>query len=43
MSCLADESQYITCGSNHKISYWDSVDAQAIRIIDGSDEAPMSR
>ena len=40
---LKDESQYITCGTNHKISYWDSADAQAIRIIDGSEEAPMSR
>eukprot|EP00596_Hydrurales_sp_CCMP1899_P010086 CAMPEP_0119036362 /NCGR_PEP_ID=MMETSP1177-20130426/4048_1 /TAXON_ID=2985 /ORGANISM="Ochromonas sp, Strain CCMP1899" /LENGTH=583 /DNA_ID=CAMNT_0006996151 /DNA_START=295 /DNA_END=2046 /DNA_ORIENTATION=- len=37
-----DESQYITCGSNHKITYWDAVDGQAIRIIDGSDEAPMT-
>jgi WD40 repeat protein len=32
-----DESQIITCGSNHKITYWDSVDGQAIRVIDGGD------
>ena len=38
-----DESQYITCGSNHKITYWDACDAQSIRAIDGSDSQPMSR
>lgn len=32
-----DESQMLTCGSNHKITYWDSVDGQAIRVIDGGD------
>ena len=32
-----DESQMLTCGSNHKITYWDSVDGQAIRIIDGGE------
>lgn len=37
-----DESQMLTCGTNHKISYWDSVDGQAIRIIDGSEDNPMS-
>ena len=26
-----DESQMLTCGTNHKITYWDSVDGQAIR------------
>ncbi len=31
------ESQMLTCGSNHKITYWDSVDGQAIRVIDGGD------
>ena len=42
-ACLyhPDESQILTCGSNHKISYWDAYDGQAIRIIDGSD-AEMS-
>ena len=38
-----DESQYITCGSNHKISYWDACDAQSLRVIDGSESQPMSR
>jgi len=32
-----DESQMLTCGTNHKITYWDSVDGQAIRVIDGGD------
>jgi len=32
-----DESQYLTCGSNFKISYWDSYDGSAIRVIDGGD------
>mmetsp|Transcript_35350 Transcript_35350/g.76251 ORF Transcript_35350/g.76251 Transcript_35350/m.76251 type:complete len:656 (-) Transcript_35350:164-2131(-) len=30
-----DESQMLTCGSNHKITYWDAADGQIIRIIDG--------
>ncbi len=30
-----DESQYLTCQSNYKISYWDAYDGSAIRIIDG--------
>lgn len=32
-----DESQILTCGTNHKISYWDSVDSDAIRVIEGGD------
>lgn len=38
-SCVyhPDESQILTCGSNHKISYWDAYDGQAIRVIDGAD------
>lgn len=34
-----DESQFLTCGSNHKISYWDATDGQAIRVILGADES----
>jgi WD40 repeat protein len=37
-----DESQMLTCGSNHKITYWDAVDGQAIRVIDGSETAAMT-
>lgn len=33
-----DESQMLTCGQNHKITYWDSVDGQAIREIEGGDD-----
>ena len=34
-----DESQYLTCGTNCKLSYWDAYDASAIRKIDGGDAA----
>lgn len=34
-----DESQYLTCGSNCKISYWDSYDGSIIRHIDGGGAA----
>jgi len=37
-----DESQMLTCGSNHKISYWDATDGQAIRVIDGGEAAMTS-
>mmetsp|Transcript_14946 Transcript_14946/g.44290 ORF Transcript_14946/g.44290 Transcript_14946/m.44290 type:complete len:648 (-) Transcript_14946:150-2093(-) len=37
-----DESQILTCGSNHKISYWDAYDGQAIRVIDGSEDEMTS-
>lgn len=30
-----DESQLLTCGSNHKVSYWDAYDGTAIRVVDG--------
>jgi len=33
-----DESQILTCGSNHKITYWDATDGQAIRVIDGAED-----
>lgn len=32
-----DESQYMTCGSNHKLSYWDATKAECIRILDASE------
>merc|ERR1711988_550282 len=31
-------SQVLTCGSDRKIAYWDTMDAQEIRILLGSDE-----
>lgn len=30
-----DESQYLSCQTNGKISYWDAYDGSAIRIVDG--------
>eukprot|EP01041_Mallomonas_annulata_P004309 gene4309-8569_t len=33
-----DESQLLTCGSNHKITYWDATDGQAIRVIQGAED-----
>eukprot|EP01038_Epipyxis_sp_PR26KG_P007264 gene7264-9903_t len=33
-----DESQMLTCGTNHKITYWDAVDCQIIRVIEGGDD-----
>lgn len=37
-----DESQMLTCGSNHKISYWDATDGQVIRVIEGGDDMMTS-
>jgi WD40 repeat protein len=37
-----DESQMLTCGSNHKITYWDSVDSQPIRVIEGGERGMTS-
>ncbi len=37
-----DESQYLTCGSNCKLSYWDAYDASAIRVISGGDASMTS-
>jgi len=34
-----DESQLLTCGKNNKITYWDSYDGRAIRVIDGGSNA----
>lgn len=33
-----DESQMLTCGSNHKITYWDAVDGEQIRVIEGGED-----
>jgi len=32
-----DESQMLTCGTDRKITYWDTQDADAIRVTEGSD------
>ena len=33
-----DESQLLTCGSDRKVTYWDTTDCTAIRVMDGSTE-----
>ena len=33
-----DESQLLTCGSDRKLTYWDTSDCTAIRAIDGATE-----
>jgi WD40 repeat protein len=37
-----DESQLITTGSDRKITYWDTFDGQAIRMLDGSEEGEVN-
>lgn len=37
-----DESQLLTCGSDRKLTYWDTSDCTAIRIMEGSTEEIMS-
>lgn len=34
-----DESQLLTCGTDHKLTYWDAADGTAIRVLDGSESA----
>ena len=37
-----DESQLITCGTDRKITYWDVLNMNAIRIVDGSETADVN-
>jgi len=37
-----DESQLLTTGTDRKITYWDAMDMNAIRIIDGSNDAELN-
>lgn len=37
-----DESQILTTGSDRKITYWDTFDGQAIRILEGSTEGELA-
>jgi WD40 repeat protein len=37
-----DESQMLSCGTNHKITYWDASDCQAIRVIDAGEGSMTS-
>ena len=36
-----DESQLLTTGSDRKITYWDTFDGQAIRVLEGSEEGEL--
>jgi cilia- and flagella-associated protein 52 len=36
-----DEAQLLTTGSDRKITYWDTFDGQAIRMIDGSEDGEI--
>jgi len=37
-----DESQLLTCGTDRKITYWDVLNMQAIRVVDGSESADVN-
>jgi len=37
-----DESQFISCGTDHKITFWDSTDMAAVRILEGSETAELN-
>eukprot|EP00164_Ancoracysta_twista_P002403 GFYU01003183.1.p1 GENE.GFYU01003183.1~~GFYU01003183.1.p1 ORF type:complete len:615 (+),score=173.33 GFYU01003183.1:168-2012(+) len=37
-----EESQLLTTGTDRKITYWDTFDGSAIRIVDGSEEAEVN-
>jgi len=37
-----DESQLLTTGSDRKITYWDTYDGQAIRVLEGSEEGEIT-
>ena len=37
-----DESQVVTGGTDRKVTWWDSFDGQAIRVLDGSESAEIN-
>jgi len=37
-----DDSQLVSCGTDRKLTYWDTFDGQPIRIIDGSDSSEVT-
>jgi len=37
-----DQSQYLTTGTDRKITYWDAVDASPIRIMEASASAEVN-
>merc|ERR1711865_759216 len=36
-----DESQLLTTGSDRKVAYWDTLDGQAIRVLEASEEGEL--
>lgn len=42
LSYYPDDSQILTCGSDKKITYWDTTDAEEIRMLDGSLEGEIN-
>lgn len=39
VALIPDESQFVTCGSDHRLTYWDAADASAIRVVEAAEEA----
>lgn len=37
-----EESQFLTTGSDKKITYWSTFDAEAIRMLDGCEEGQIN-
>jgi WD40 repeat protein len=37
-----DESQIVTAGTDRQLSWWDAFDGQAIRVVDGSNDAEIN-
>lgn len=38
----SEEAQFLTCGTDRKITFWDASDFSEIRIVDGSEEAELT-
>lgn len=36
---IPDESQFVTCGSDHRLTYWDAAEGSAIRVVEASESA----
>lgn len=39
VSLIPDESQFVTCGSDHRLTYWDAGEGSAIRVVEASESA----
>ncbi|KAJ1617658.1 WD repeat protein, partial [Pavlovales sp. CCMP2436] len=36
-----DDSQFLSCGTDHKITFWDATDMAAVRILEASETAGL--